>query len=90
MTGNSPTKFDHDAATGVSTAWITDDLSVHLGNRDTLTIAGPAGRRITIDIDDAADLAAVLTEAVGILGARGYETTTATPEHASGLPSQSA
>jgi hypothetical protein len=43
-------------------ATIMDDLDVHVGRDSVVTIAGPIGGHLQIDLDDAADLAEVLAE----------------------------
>lgn len=76
MVQKSELWFEKPDADGTMTAWIMDDLSVHIGEKDSVAIAGPAGARIVIDIDDAADLAVVLNEAVAMLRLRDASLTT--------------
>ncbi len=63
--------FGPDRTDGTAVAQLADDLSVTLGTRDTMMIDGPGGAVLTIDMEDAADLAAALSEAVRILADRG-------------------
>lgn len=64
--------FDDDRTDATALAELADDLVIRLRAKDTMTIIGPAGVELTIDIDDAADLADALNEAVRILQDRGY------------------
>lgn len=72
MTTTTRTWFDDDREDGTALAELADDLVIRLRGKDTMTIAGPAGVELTIDIDDAADLTEALNEAVRILQERGY------------------
>jgi len=63
--------FDTDRADGTAVAQLADDLTVTLGTKDTMTIDRPGRAILTVDMEDASDLAAALTEAVQILVARG-------------------
>lgn len=64
--------FDDDRTDATALAELADDLVIRLRAKDTMTIIGPAGVELTIDIDDDADLADALHEAVRILQDRGY------------------
>jgi hypothetical protein len=72
VTNAKRTWFEPSDGAHNATAWLVDDLSVHLGAADTITVVGTAGSRLTLDLRDAQDLAAVLTEAIGILKSRGF------------------
>lgn len=61
------------AGNGTEIATITDDLEVHINVRPTVTIVSFTGA-VTLDYDDAVDVAAALTEAITILRARGAGT----------------
>lgn len=64
MTENNSTGFVRlylDGA-GEHRATIMDDLDVHVSHDSVVTISGPMGRGVQIDLDDAADLGEVLAE----------------------------
>lgn len=71
MATTKRTWFGSDRADGTAAAELADDLTVVLGTKDTMTISGPDGAVLTVDMEDAADLAGALTEAVRILASRG-------------------
>jgi len=65
------TWFAKDRPDRTAVAQLADDLNVVLGTKDTMTINGHDGTILTIDMEDAFDLAAALAEAVQILIDRG-------------------
>lgn len=71
MATTTRTWFGPDRADGTAKAQLADDFTVVLGTADTMTVHGPGGAALTVDMEDAADLAAALSEAVRILADRG-------------------
>jgi len=71
MATTKRTWFEVDRADGTAVAELADDLTVFLGTKDAMTINGPGGAALIVDMEDAADLAAALSEAVRILADRG-------------------
>ncbi|WP_412161654.1 hypothetical protein [Curtobacterium flaccumfaciens] len=71
MATTKRTWFAKDRTDGTAVAQLADDLHVVLGTKDTMTINGPGRTILTVDMEDAFDLAAALAEAVQILTDRG-------------------
>lgn len=63
--------FAADRPDETAVAQLADDLTVLLSTKDTMTVTGAGGATLTVDMEDASDLAAAFTEAVRILADRG-------------------